>query len=40
MLGGGQKQGNPAADILGSFLDSDKDGSAMDDILGMAKKFF
>lgn len=40
MLGGGKKQGNPAADILGSFLDSDKDGSAMDDILGMAKKFF
>lgn len=39
-LGGGQKQSNPAADILGSFLDADKDGSAMDDILGMAKKFF
>lgn len=40
MLGGGQKKGNPAVDILGSFLDSDKDGSAVDDILGMAKKFF
>lgn len=43
-LGGGggqqQRQGNPAVDILGSFLDADKDGSAMDDILGMAKKFF
>ncbi len=39
-LGGGQKKSNPAADILGSFLDADKDGSAMDDILGMAKKFF
>lgn len=39
-LGGGQKKTNPAADVLGSFLDADKDGSAMDDILGMAKKFF
>ncbi|MEM8486067.1 MAG: DUF937 domain-containing protein [Bacteroidota bacterium] len=39
-LGGGQRKSNPAADILGSFLDADKDGSAMDDILGMAKKFF
>lgn len=38
--GGSQQKSNPAADILGSFLDSDKDGSAMDDILGMAKKFF
>ena len=41
MIGGGRKQsGNPAMDVLGSFLDSDKDGSAVDDILGMAKKFF
>ena len=40
MLGGGQKKSNPAADILGGFLDADKDGSSMDDILGMAKKFF
>ena len=39
-LGGGQKKTNPATDVLGSFLDADKDGSAMDDILGMAKKFF
>ncbi len=39
-LGGGQKKSNPATDILGSFLDADKDGSALDDILGMAKKFF
>ncbi|MFK7848723.1 MAG: DUF937 domain-containing protein [Rhodothermales bacterium] len=38
--GGGQQKSNPAVDILGSFLDSDKDGSSMDDILGMAKKFF
>jgi hypothetical protein len=42
MLGGGQKKQatNPVADILGGFLDADKDGSSMDDILGMAKKFF
>ena len=39
MLGGGQKKSG-AMDILGSFLDADKDGSALDDILGMAKKFF
>ncbi len=39
-LGGGQQKSNPAVDILGSLLDSDKDGSAVDDILGMAKKFF
>lgn len=25
--------------VLGSFLDADKDGSAMDDLLNMAKKF-
>ena len=40
MLAGGGKGRGGAADILGSFLDADKDGSAMDDILGMAKKFF
>ena len=42
MLGGGQKKAanNPIGDLLGGFLDADKDGSAMDDILGMAKKFF
>lgn len=41
LLGGGQKkQGNPAMDMLGSFLDADNDGSMVDDILGMAKKFF
>ena len=37
---GGGKQGGGAMDMLGSFLDADKDGSALDDILGMAKKFF
>ena len=42
VLSGGQKKstGGGAIDILGSFLDADKDGSALDDILGMAKKFF
>lgn len=40
ILGGGQKKATGPMDILGSFLDSDKDGSALDDILGMAKKFF
>ena len=42
MLGGGKQQqgGGGAMDMLGSLLDSDKDGSALDDILGMAKKFF
>lgn len=27
-------------DMLSSFLDADKDGSALDDLLGMAGKFF
>ncbi|MDZ4699936.1 MAG: DUF937 domain-containing protein [Rhodothermales bacterium] len=44
LTGGGQPQqkaaGNPALDMLGSFLDADKDGSVMDDLLGMAKKLF
>lgn len=40
ILGGGQKKQSGAMDVLGSFLDSDNDGSALDDILGMAKKFF
>lgn len=29
-----------ALDMLNSFLDADRDGSAMDDILGLAGKFF
>jgi hypothetical protein len=37
-LGGGQSSG--AMDMLSSFLDADKDGSALDDLLGMAGKFF
>jgi hypothetical protein len=41
LAGGGQRPaGNPALDMLGGFLDADKDGSVMDDLLGMAKKFF
>lgn len=32
--------GGTGLDLLSSFLDSDKDGSIADDLLGMAKKFF
>lgn len=32
-------QGGGIVDMLTGFLDADKDGSAMDDILGMASKF-
>jgi len=32
--------GLPGLDVLGSFLDADGDGSVMDDVLGLAKKFF
>ncbi len=36
----GQAQsGNQITDVLGSFLDSDGDGSAIDDLIGMAGKF-
>ncbi len=40
MLGGGRggSSGGGMADILGSLLDADGDGSAMDDIIGMAGK--
>lgn len=37
-LGGGS-QSSGMADMLGSFLDADKDGSVADDLLGMARKF-
>ena len=42
VLGGGRQrqQGGGGGDLLGSLLDADGDGSAVDDILGMAKKFF
>jgi hypothetical protein len=43
MLGGAQQQarssGNPMIDMASSFLDSDHDGSAMDDIASMAFKY-
>jgi len=33
-------QGNDIGSLLTGFLDADKDGSAIDDILGMAGRFF
>lgn len=41
LMGGGQQQasaGNPMMNILGNLLDSDHDGSAVDDIASMAFK--
>jgi hypothetical protein len=38
--GAGRTSGSSAIDLLGSFLDSNKDGSVVDDLLGMAKRFF
>ncbi len=44
-MGGLSKQttqaqgGNQISDVLGSFLDADGDGSALDDLIGMAGKF-
>lgn len=38
MLGGGQKQ--QASGLLGAFLDRDKDGSILDDVMAMAAKQF
>ena len=34
-----QASGNQLTDVLGSFLDADGDGSALDDLMGMAGKF-
>ena len=34
------KGGGDLQSMLGSMLDRDGDGSAMDDVLDMAKKFF
>lgn len=36
----GSNQGSGVMNMLTRFLDSDKDGSMLDDLLGMAKKFF
>ena len=42
LAGGGNGAGGGAdlTGMLSSFLDADRDGSALDDVLGMAKKFF
>ncbi|MDH3213284.1 MAG: DUF937 domain-containing protein [Myxococcales bacterium] len=32
--------GSGAGDLLSQFLDADRDGSIVDDVLGLAKKFF
>lgn len=37
---GGQGAGAGVGDLLGQFLDADRDGSVLDDVLGMAAKFF
>jgi hypothetical protein len=36
---GAVSQSTGLGSMLGSFLDADKDGSVMDDVLGMARKF-
>ena len=38
LTGGGQSSSNQG--LLSSFLDADKDGSVVDDLLNLAKKFF
>ena len=35
-----QSSGNPMMDMVSSFLDKDKDGSAMDDLASMAASYF
>jgi hypothetical protein len=40
LAGGGDSGGADLGGMLSSFLDADGDGSALDDVLGMAKKFF
>lgn len=32
--------GSPSGDLLSQFLDADRDGSVIDDVLGLAQKFF
>lgn len=32
--------GSPSRDLLSQFLDADRDGSVIDDVLGLAQKFF
>lgn len=38
-LGGSQTAGQSSGGLLNSFLDADKDGSIMDDLLGIAGRF-
>ena len=40
LLGGGNKPDPGMAGVLEGFLDSDKDGAVVDDLLSMAQKFF
>jgi hypothetical protein len=41
LLGGQQaSSGSSGAELLTRFLDSDRDGSVIDDVLGLAQKFF
>ncbi len=37
---GSQRKSSGIDNILGGLLDTDKDGSILDDVMGMAKKFF
>jgi hypothetical protein len=39
-LTGGSSNSSGVAGLLESFLDSDRDGAVIDDVLGLAKKFF
>jgi hypothetical protein len=39
-LTGGSAQDAGMAGVLESFLDADRDGAVLDDVLGLAKKFF
>jgi hypothetical protein len=39
LLGGGQSSGNSVTDMASNALDSDHDGSALDDIASMAFKY-
>ncbi len=40
LRGGGEGSPSGLPGLLGTLLDSDKDGSIVDDLLGLAKKFF
>ncbi len=38
--GGGRSGDSPALSLLEGFLDADRDGNVLDDVLGLAQKFF